>query len=217
MPLKIGYARVSTAEQNLDLQVSALKGAGCHPILTDQGVSGCQRDRPQFDNALNMVESGDTLLIWRLDRMSRSLKHLIEISELLKARGAFFESLTEKIDTSSAMGEFVFHILGAVAQLEREIIRERTMAGLAEAARKGRYPGRPPKLRQDRVLEAHHLVTKGGQAIEHVASEYDVSPITMHRAFERYGLDDANLSAGRCDVYPGDKKDPPTLSTKRFR
>ena len=189
MPRKIGYARVSTAEQNLDLQVSALKSAGCHPIFTDQGVSGCQRERPEFDKALAMVRGGDTLMIWRLDRMSRSLKHLIEINELLDARGAFFESLTEKIDTSTAMGEFVFHILGAVAQLEREIIRERTLAGLAEAARKGKYPGRPHKLHREGVLTAHHLMMEGGHALACVAKLYSVSPTTMSRAFERYGLD----------------------------
>ena len=145
MSRKIGYARVSTAEQNLDLQISALKQAGCTRIYSDKGISGCQADRPAFNKALQAVKAGDTLLIWRLDRMSRSLKHLIEINQTLGARGAYFESLTEKIDTSTPMGEFVFHILGAVAQLEREIIRERTLAGLAVAAENGRFPGRPKK------------------------------------------------------------------------
>ncbi len=99
--------------------------------------------RQGFDEALTSVKTGETLIVRRLDRMSRSLKHLIEINELLKERGAFFESLTEEIDTSTPMGEFVFHILGAVAQLEREIIRERTLAGLAVAAANGNHPGRP--------------------------------------------------------------------------
>ena len=145
MPHKIGYARVSTAEQNLELQISALNRAGCERIYSDKGVSGTQAERPEFNRALQAVKSGDTLLIWRLGRMSRSLKHLIEINYTLNQRGAFMESLTEKIDTSTPMGEFVFHILGAVAQLEREIIRERTLAGLAEAAKRGRFPGRPRK------------------------------------------------------------------------
>lgn len=145
MSRKIGYARVSTTEQNLDLQISALKAAGCDKIYRDKGISGCQADRPAFAKALEATHTGDTLLIWRLDRMSRSLKHLIEINYSLNQRGAFMESLTEKIDTSTPMGEFVFHILGAVAQLEREIIRERTLAGLAEAAKNGRFPGRPKK------------------------------------------------------------------------
>ena len=145
MPRKIGYARVSTADQNLDLQIAALEKAGCNRIYRDQGVSGCQENRPEFTQALNEMKCGDTLVVWRLDRMSRSLRHLIEINETLTQRRAYFESLTEKIDTSSPMGEFVFHILGAVAQLEREIIRERTLAGLAIAAQNGRFPGRPRK------------------------------------------------------------------------
>lgn len=143
MKKMIGYARVSTAEQNLALQVSALKAAGCEEILEDAGVSGANSSRPALDQALERLKEGDTLVVWRLDRLGRSLKHLIEFNEMLDAKGCFFESLTEKIDTSTAMGEFVFHILGAVAQLEREIIRERTLAGMAEAAKEGRLPGRP--------------------------------------------------------------------------
>lgn len=181
MPLKIGYARVSTAEQNLDLQVSALKAAGCHPIFTDHGISGCQRDRPEFDKALDMAQGGDTLMIWRLDRMSRSLKHLIEINELLNERGAYFESLTEKIDTSTAMGEFVFHILGAVAQLEREIIRERTLAGLAEAAKKGKYPGRPRKLSDEQILWATERVVMCDADPVSIAARLGVHPETLRR------------------------------------
>lgn len=140
---KIGYCRVSTAEQNLELQINALEAAGCTRIFKDQGVSGNQKSREGFDAAMACLERGDTLMIWRLDRMGRSLKHLIEINEELTERGVYLESLMEKIDTATAMGEFVFHILGAVAQLERQIIRERTLAGLEAAAKKGRFPGRP--------------------------------------------------------------------------
>lgn len=140
---KIGYARVSTAEQNLSLQVSALKAAGCNVIYKDAGVSGAKCSRPALDRALDALCEGDTLIVWRLDRLGRSLKRLIELNDDLRSRDAYFESLTEKIDTSTAMGEFVFHILGAVAQLEREVIRERTLAGMAEAAKEGRFPGRP--------------------------------------------------------------------------
>ena len=143
MGRKIGYARVSTAEQNLALQVSALKAAGCTHIYEDDGVSGARASRPALDEAISALEPGDTLVFWRLDRLGRSLKHLIAFNEELIERGCYFGSLTEKIDTSTAMGEFVFHILGAVAQLEREIIRERTVAGMAEAAKEGRHPGRP--------------------------------------------------------------------------
>ena len=140
---KIGYARVSTAEQNLAYQVTALKAAGCDVVFEDAGVSGATASRPALDQALAELGDGDTLIVWRLDRLGRSLKHLIALSDDLTKNGAFFESLNEKIDTSTAMGRFVFHILGAVAELERSIIRERTLAGMAEAAKEGRFPGRP--------------------------------------------------------------------------
>jgi DNA invertase Pin-like site-specific DNA recombinase len=180
MPRKIGYARVSTLEQNLDLQVNALRLAGCDPIFTDSGVSGSTSERPAFNQALSDVSKGDTLIIWRLDRMSRSLKHLIEINQQLASKHAYFESLTEKIDTSTAMGEFVFHILGAVAQLEREIIRERTKAGLAAAAERGCYPGRPRKLSTSQILsiaEARSL----GESWATLADRYDVHEETLRR------------------------------------
>ena len=142
-PRKIGYARVSTAEQNLAYQVTALKAAGCDLIFKDEGVSGAVASRPALDQVLAELGDGDTLIVWRLDRLGRSLKHLIELNDDLTLRGVFFESLNEKIDTATAMGRFVFHILGAVAELERSIIRERTLAGMAEAAKEGRFPGRP--------------------------------------------------------------------------
>jgi len=146
MPRKLGYARVSTCDQKLELQLSALRLAGCDAIYKDHGVSGSLKSRPAFDALLADIDEGDTLVIWRLDRMGRSLKHLIEINDLLAERGAFLDSLTEKIDTASPTGEFVFHILCAVAQLERRMISERTLAGLAEAAKRGRFPGRPKKV-----------------------------------------------------------------------
>ena len=142
-----GYYRVSTAEQNPELQVIALKNAGCDEILGDVGVSGMKASRPAFDQILARIGEGDKLVVWRLDRMGRSLRHLIEVNALLEKRGAKFESVTEKVDTSTPMGEFVFHILAAVAQLERQIIRERTLAGLEAAAANGRFPGRPRKDR----------------------------------------------------------------------
>lgn len=140
-----GYYRISTLEQNPAFQIESLKQAGCTEILGDVGFSGAKTSRPAFNRILREISSGDKLIVWRLDRMGRSLRHLIEVNELLEARGAKFESLTEKIDTSTAMGNFVFQILGAVAELELEIIRERTLAGMAEAAREGRFPGRPKK------------------------------------------------------------------------
>jgi len=146
-----GYYRISTTEQNPALQISNLKQAGCAEILGDVGFSGAKSSRPAFDELLRKIGRGDKLIVWRLDRMGRSLRHLIEVNELLEERGAKFESLTEKIDTSTPMGNFVFQILGAVAELEREIISERTLAGMAEAARKGRFPGRPRKSQNNQL------------------------------------------------------------------
>lgn len=180
MPRKIGYARVSTVEQCLDLQMNALRGAGCDIIFSDSGVSGAQVHRPAFDKAFDAVGSSDTLVIWKLDRMSRSLRHLIEISETLAARGAYLESLTEKIDTSTAVGQLIFHILGAFTQFEREMIRERTRAGLTAAAERGHYPGRPRKL------SPSQLVTIAGERLEGtpwatLADHYKVHEETLRR------------------------------------
>ena len=187
MSRKIGYARVSTLEQNLDLQVSALRRAGCDPIFTDSGMSGSSVDRPAFAQAMEAIAHGDTLIIWRLDLMSRSLKHLMEINHVLAQKGAYFESLTEKIDTSTAMGEFVFHILGAVAQLEREIIRERTKAGLAAAAERGSYPGRPRKLNPDQIRHAASEKRRG-ESWSTLAQRYKVNQETLRRSIADAGL-----------------------------
>lgn len=181
MNRRIGYCRVSRTDQNLSLQITALKNAGCSRIYQDHGISGTRMDRPEFQKALNAVQSGDTLVIWRLDRMSRSLKHLIEINETLSEGGAYFESLTEKIDTSTAMGEFVFHILGAVAQLEREIISERTLAGLEEAARHGNYAGRPRKLTREQILWAARQYQDAKACVTRIADKLNVHPETLRR------------------------------------
>ena len=143
MPRRIGYARVSTDEQNVEIQINLLNDAGCDIVFNDVGESGAKTSRPALDELLSTLEAGDTLVVWRLDRLGRSLRHLVELNEELAERGVAFESLTEKLDTSTAMGRFVFHILAAVAELERQIIRERTIAGMRNAARKGRFPGRP--------------------------------------------------------------------------
>ena len=142
-PRKIGYARVSTPEQRLDLQLEALRQAGCDAIYADHGVSGAKRSRPEFDQAIAALGQGDTLVVWKLDRMSRSLRDLVDIMELLRTRGCHFECITDRIDTTSAMGQFTFHIMAAMAELERSLISERTKAGLAEARRRGQGLGRP--------------------------------------------------------------------------
>src|SRR5262249_11965984 len=140
MSERVGYVRCSTQEQNLDLQLDALRG--CVSVFSDQGISGTARERPGLTDALNALREGDTLVVWRLDRLARSLGHLIEIVETLKARGVGFASVTENIDTSSAGGKLFFHIVGAMAEFELSLIRERTVAGLKAAKQRGQSLGR---------------------------------------------------------------------------
>ena len=136
----IGYARVSTQDQNPDLQIDALRESGCEKVFTDK-ASGAQRERPQLREALEYMRDGDILVVWKLDRLARSLKQLIETVEGLEQQGVGFRSLTEAIDTTSAGGKLIFHIFGSLAEFERSIIRERTKAGLASARAGGRLGG----------------------------------------------------------------------------
>jgi len=141
----VGYARVSSLDQNLDLQRDALQAAGCIRVFEDK-VSGAKTERPGLFGALDFLRSGDTLVVWRLDRLGRSLPHLIATVEDLVARGIGFQSLQEAIDTTTSGGRLVFQIFGALAEFERNLIRERTHAGLAAARLRGRHGGHPPKL-----------------------------------------------------------------------
>src|ERR687883_2129500 len=143
--MNIGYARVSTDEQNLDLQLSALERADCKQIFTDK-VTGTKAERKGLNDALSHLRSGDTLVVWRLDRLGRSLRHLIDTVTTLQERGIGFKSLTESIDTTTSGGKLVFHIFGALAEFEREIVRERTQAGLTSARSRGKVGGRPKVL-----------------------------------------------------------------------
>jgi DNA invertase Pin-like site-specific DNA recombinase len=140
--MQIGYARISTEEQTLNLQLDALKAAGCEQIFTDR-VSGARAERPGLTNALGHLRAGDTLVVWRLDRLGRSLPHLIETVTGLADRGVAFKSLTESIDTTHTGGRLIFHIFGALAEFERDLIRERTRAGLTAARARGRNGGHP--------------------------------------------------------------------------
>ena len=145
----MGYARVSTDDQNLDLQKDALTRAGCQRILADH-QSGAKAERPGLRAALDYARDGDTLVVWRLDRLSRSLKNLIEMVTQLKSRGIGLKSLQESLDTSSSSGKLIFHIFGALAEFERNLIRERTQAGLQAARARGRKGGRPTTLDADK-------------------------------------------------------------------
>jgi DNA invertase Pin-like site-specific DNA recombinase len=155
----IGYARVSTVDQNLASQRDALTEAGCQKIFTEQ-MSGAVTDRPALHDAIEFARSGDTLIVWKLDRLARSMKQLIETIENLRMRGIGFRSLTEALDTTTAPGRLVFHMFGALAEFERSLIRERTQAGLAAARRAGRTGGRPPKLTEDDLDVARALLAE---------------------------------------------------------
>jgi len=136
----IGYARVSTLDQNPDLQIDDLEKVGCEKIYVDK-ASGSVQERPELDKMKSMLREGDTLIIWKLDRLSRSLKHLIEWMEFRDREGVQLKSIQDSLDTSTAMGKFIYHVFGALGQLEKDIIRERTMAGLSAARARGRVGG----------------------------------------------------------------------------
>lgn len=176
----IGYARVSTVDQNPDLQIDALKAAGCERIFIEK-ASGAQRERPELARALDITRSGDALIVWRLDRLARSLKQLIETVEDLEARGVAFRSLTEAVDTASPGGMLVFQIFGALAQFERSLIRERTSAGLAAARARGRRGGRPPALSPRDIKAAKAMMADPDITMEHVAQKLGVAISTLYR------------------------------------
>ena len=181
----IGYARVSTKEQNLQLQLDALEKAGCgrRDIYADDGVSGKLASRPQLDACLGALQPGDTLNVWRLDRLGRSLQHLITIVNELKDRGIMFRSLTETIDTTTASGELIFGIFAVLAQFERALIIERTMAGLQVARDRGYVGGNMPKLSGEQVRMARQMLNSGF-TISAVARNYRVSRTTIYRVIE---------------------------------
>jgi DNA invertase Pin-like site-specific DNA recombinase len=179
-PMLLGYARVSTVDQNLALQRDALTEAGCTKIFTEQ-MSGAVADRPALHDALEFARSGDTLIVWKLDRLARSMKQLIETVEALRVRGIGFRSLTEALDTTTAQGRLVFHMFGALAEFERSLIRERTKAGLAAARRAGRTGGRPPKLTDDDIEAAKAMLANPDISVTHIADRLGVSPATLYR------------------------------------
>ena len=177
---KIGYARVSTLDQNLALQQDALKEAGCEKIFIEQ-MSGAVSDRPALREALDYARSGDTLIVWKLDRLARSMKQLVETIEKLHLRNIGFRSLTEAIDTTTAQGVQVFHMFSALAEFERALIRERTRAGLAAAKRAGRTGGRPRKLTEDDLDVARTLLPNPDITVGDVADRLGVSSATLYR------------------------------------
>lgn len=177
----IGYARVSTEDQSLALQIQALERLGCEKIFTDHGVSGALHSRQGLDRALVSLRAGDKLVVWRLDRLGRSLSHLVTLLEKLGRRHVRFQSVTENIDTSSAGGRLVFHMMAALAEFERSLISERTRAGMAAARAQGRRMGRQPSLTAAQCHEAQRLMREEHWALAKAAHHFGVHPRTLLR------------------------------------
>ncbi|WP_336810157.1 recombinase family protein [Bosea sp. MMO-172] len=183
---RVGYARVSTEEQNLDLQLSALKQVGCVRIFTDQGISGLQAHRPGLDEAMAFLRPGHELVVWRLDRLGRSLINLINLIDDLGQRDIRFRSLNENIDTCSSGGRLVFHIMAALAEFERSLISERTRAGMAAARAQGKHIGRPISLTEKDYIEARRLIEMDGWRVDDVAGHYGVHAQTLRRLLKQH-------------------------------
>lgn len=176
---RIGYARVSTRDQNLDLQLGALKGAGCDRIFEDT-MSGTKAGRPGLAKALDALREGDTLIVWKLDRLGRSVKDLLDFAGGLNERGIGFVSLTDSIDTTTASGRFFFNVMASLAQMERELMVERTQAGLQAAREQGRIGGRKRVITEAKIRSARKLLSQGTPPKE-VAASLEVSVPTLYR------------------------------------
>ena len=181
---KIGYARVSTREQNLDLQLDALKAAGCDEIFTDHGVSGAAIERDGLSQALGSVGEGDTLIVWKLDRLGRSLGFLAELIAEYGREGRGFVALHDGIDTTTTGGKLVFHIMAALAEFERDLISERTTAGMVAARRRGKHIGRPTALSREQITHAKRQISSGEETIAGMASVLGVHRNTLRRAID---------------------------------
>ncbi len=176
----IGYARVSTIDQTPDLQLDALHSAGVSRIFVET-ASGAKTDRSELKAALDYIRPGDTLVVWKLDRLARSITQLISTVEALDGLGCGFRSLTETIDTTTATGRLVFHIFGALTEFERSIIRERTVAGLIAAKARGRRGGRPKAMSEQDILAAKALIRDGNLTIKEVSERIGVSDATLYK------------------------------------
>jgi len=192
----IGYARVSTQDQNHQLQLDALNGAACEQVFHET-ATGTFRDRPELTACLRTLRKGDSLVVWKLDRLARSLKDLVEIVHDLNQRGVGFRSLTESIDTTSPGGRLVFHIFGALAEFEHSLIKERTIAGLAAARARGRKGGRKPALSPADVRKAAAMLSDPKITKAEVAKHFSVSRVTLNAALTRAGIQDPQLVASK--------------------
>ena len=179
-----GYARVSTDDQTTDLQQDALEKAGCDRIFTDV-ASGARAHRPELDHMLDLLREGDTVVVWKLDRLGRSMQNLVDLMTIFDERGVQFRSLTEAIDTSTPGGTLVFNIFGSLAQFERDLIRERTRAGLEAARARGRKGGRPVKLDAKQVKEVRRLYDSKTVTVDQIAAMMRVGRTTIYRCLQK--------------------------------
>ncbi len=179
----LGYARVSTEEQLLDLQIDALEAAGCTYVYSDQGISAVAKHRQGLEDVLNELQSGDVLVIWKMDRAFRSLRHALDVLEQLENRCIQFRSLTDQIDTTTPMGKCMYQVRNAFAELERNLISERTKAGMEAARKRGKHIGRPKKLTEKQIEWARNqLAENPAMTITRIAKELDISSKTLIRA-----------------------------------
>ena len=188
--MKIGYARVSTQDQELGLQLDALEQAGCEKIYQEK-VSGAAKARPQLEALLEHLRTGDVVVVWKLDRLARSLKDLVSLVNQIQDKGASFQSVNDQIDTTSAHGKFTFHIFASLAEFERDIIRERTKAGLAAARARGRVGGRPKglsKKAQHKAILAERLYLEGELSISEICEQLSISKGTLYNYLHHQGV-----------------------------
>ena len=190
---KIGYARVSTADQRLDLQLDALARAACDEVHTDHGISGARAKRPGLNGCLAGLREGDALVVFKLDRLGRSVLHLADLLTWLDAEGVHFCSLSEGINTATPGGKLVFHVFAAVAEFQRDLIRENTVHGLAAARARGAVLGRPRILDEAATLEAHRWMAQEGRGVDEAAQRMRVSRSTLIRSLDRLGLWEAGV------------------------
>ena len=175
---------MSTTDQDASLQIDALTAAGCYRVFVDT-ISGASAQRPELEKLLDQLRPGDTLVVWRLDRLGRSIRHLIDQLQVLAERGVGFRSLQETIDTTSPGGRLVFHVFAALAEFERDLIRERTNAGLAAARARGRTGGRPSLLSADQVRAARRMYQQSDMTVAQIGNVLGVSRTTIYRALNR--------------------------------
>jgi DNA invertase Pin-like site-specific DNA recombinase len=180
LPMNIGYCRISTSEQNLELQIQALKEAGCEKIF-EEVASGAKDDRPKLKEAIEYARKGDVIVVWKLDRLSRSVKHLIETVNDLEKKEIGFRCVTQQLDTTSPTGKLIFHVFGAISEFERALIRERTAAGLKVARARGRLGGRPKVLDQEKITIAQSLYDDGKTTVEKICKTLGISRATFYR------------------------------------